>query len=85
MPSDRRITIILVVVLVQMIGASMIIPILPLLAKNEYGLSPQSVTLLAASFFAAQLSPAPTSAASPTGSAGSLSSCSARPAPPSAS
>ena len=35
MPSDRRITIILVVVLVQMIGASMIIPILPLLAKNE--------------------------------------------------
>ena len=54
MPSDRRITIILVVVLVQMIGASMIIPILPLLAKNEYGLSPQGVTLLAASFFAAQ-------------------------------
>ncbi len=54
MPRDRRLLTILLVVLVQMLGASMILPILPLYAKNEFGLSPQMVTLLAASFFAAQ-------------------------------
>jgi DHA1 family tetracycline resistance protein-like MFS transporter len=54
MPRDRRLLTILAVVLVQMVGASMILPILPLYAKNEFGLSPQAVTVLAASFFAAQ-------------------------------
>jgi DHA1 family tetracycline resistance protein-like MFS transporter len=54
MPRDRRLLTILAVVGVQMVGASMILPILPLYAKNEFGLSPQAVTVLAASFFAAQ-------------------------------
>ncbi|NND02929.1 MAG: MFS transporter [Acidimicrobiia bacterium] len=39
---------------VQMVGASLILPILPLYALGEFGLSPQAITLLAASFFAAQ-------------------------------
>lgn len=54
MTRDRRLLTILLVVFVQMVGASMILPILPLYAKNEYGLSPEFVTLLAAIFFAAQ-------------------------------
>lgn len=54
MPRDRRVLTILLVVGVQMVGASMILPILPLYAKNQFDLSPQAVTILAASFFAAQ-------------------------------
>ncbi|MCP3977391.1 MAG: MFS transporter [bacterium] len=42
------------IVFVQMVGASLILPILPLYAQDEFGLSPQAITLLAASFFAAQ-------------------------------
>lgn len=59
MRRDPRLTTILLVVLVQMIGASLIMPILPLLAKNEYGMSPQSVTLLSSTFFAAQFIASP--------------------------
>ena len=51
---DRRLGTILLIVLVQMIGASLILPILPLYAQGEFGMSPQAITLLAASFFAAQ-------------------------------
>ncbi len=51
---DKRLTTILLIVFVQMVGASLILPILPLYAQDEFGLSPQAITLLAASFFAAQ-------------------------------
>ncbi len=51
---DRRLATILLIVFVQMVGASMILPIIPLYAKNEFGMSPTSITLLATSFFAAQ-------------------------------
>lgn len=51
---DRRLVTILLIVLVQMLGAAMILPILPLYAQREYGLAPQVITLLGTSFFAAQ-------------------------------
>jgi DHA1 family tetracycline resistance protein-like MFS transporter len=51
---DRRLVTILLIVLVQMLGAAMILPILPLYAQKEYNLSPQVITLLSTSFFAAQ-------------------------------
>lgn len=51
---DRRLLTILLVVFVQMVGASMIFPILPLFAQREFGLSPQAITLLSTSFFVAQ-------------------------------
>ncbi len=51
---DKRLTTILLIVFVQMVGAALILPILPLYAQGEFGLSPQAITLLAASFFAAQ-------------------------------
>ena len=51
---DKRLKTILLIVFVQMVGAALILPILPLYAQGEFGLSPQAITLLAASFFAAQ-------------------------------
>lgn len=51
---DRRLLTILLIVFVQMIGASMIFPILPLYAQREFAMSPQMITLLSASFFAGQ-------------------------------
>ena len=51
---DRRLITILLIVFVQMLGASMIMPILPLYAKSEFNMSPQTITLLASAFFAAQ-------------------------------
>ena len=51
---DRRLLTILLIVFVQMIGASMILPILPLFAQREFAMSPQLITLLSASFFAGQ-------------------------------
>ncbi|MDK1019148.1 MAG: MFS transporter [Actinomycetota bacterium] len=51
---DKRLITILLIVFVQMVGASLIIPILPLFAKNEFGMSPTLITLLVASFYAAQ-------------------------------
>lgn len=51
---DRRLVTILLIVLVQMLGAAMILPILPLYAQREFDLSPQLITLLSTSFFAAQ-------------------------------
>lgn len=57
---DRRLLTILLIVFVQMLGASLILPILPLYAQETFALSPQSVTLLISSFFAAQMLAGPT-------------------------
>ena len=51
---DRRLLTVLLIVFVQMLGSAMIMPILPLYAQREFGMSPQTITLLATSFFAAQ-------------------------------
>ena len=51
---DRRLLTILLIVFVQMLGAAMILPILPLYAKEEFKMSPQIITLLNTAFFAAQ-------------------------------
>jgi len=53
-PINTRLAVILLVVFVQMVGASMVLPILPIYALNEFQMSPQTVTLLLTSFFAAQ-------------------------------
>jgi DHA1 family tetracycline resistance protein-like MFS transporter len=57
---DRRLFTILMIVFVQMLGASMILPILPLYAQREFGLTPQTITLLVSVFFAAQFRAGPT-------------------------
>jgi MFS transporter, DHA1 family, tetracycline resistance protein len=51
---DRRLLTILMIVFVQMVGASMVSPILPLYAQSEFNLEPQAITLLLTAFFAAQ-------------------------------
>ena len=51
---DRRLFTILLIVFVQMLGAAMILPILPLYAQREFDMSPQIISLLATAFFAAQ-------------------------------
>ena len=51
---DRRLATILLIVFVQIVGAGMALPILPLYAKNEFAMSEQMVTVLFSSFFAAQ-------------------------------
>jgi DHA1 family tetracycline resistance protein-like MFS transporter len=51
---DRRLFTILMIVFVQIVGASLILPILPLYAQRQFELAPQTITLLVSSFFAAQ-------------------------------
>lgn len=51
---DKRLLTILLIVFVQMLGAAMILPILPLYAKRAFQMSPQTIALLVSSFFAAQ-------------------------------
>ena len=51
---DRRLVTILLIVFVQMIGSSMIFPILPLFAQSEFNLSAEVITLLITAFFGAQ-------------------------------
>lgn len=51
---DRRLITILLIVFVQMLGASMVLPILPLYAQREFEIPPQIITLLISVFFAAQ-------------------------------
>ena len=51
---DRRLLTILLIVFVQMLGAAMILPILPLYAKRAFAMSPETITLLVSVFFAAQ-------------------------------
>lgn len=57
---DRRLITILLIVFVQMLGASMILPILPLYAQRQFGLTPDTITLLVSVFFAAQFLAGPT-------------------------
>ncbi len=52
--TDRRLLTIVMIVLVQMVGASLVLPILPLYAKRQFAMEPQVITLLISSFFAAQ-------------------------------
>ena len=51
---DRRLITILLVVFVQLVGSSMILPILPLYAKRSFDMTPEVITLLVTAFFAAQ-------------------------------
>ncbi len=51
---DKRLIVILLIVFVQIVGASMVLPILPLYASREFNLSASTITLLNTSFFAAQ-------------------------------
>ncbi|MDX1614363.1 MAG: MFS transporter [Candidatus Promineifilaceae bacterium] len=51
---DRRLLTILLIVFVQMLGAAMILPILPLYARRVFALSPEVITLLVTAYFAAQ-------------------------------
>lgn len=51
---DKRLFTILSIVFVQMAGAAMILPILPLFAERQFQMTPATVTLLVSSYFAAQ-------------------------------
>lgn len=51
---DRRLITILLIVFVQMVGTSMVHPILPLYAQSVFEMDAQVITLLIAAFFAAQ-------------------------------
>lgn len=51
---DRRLFTILSIVFVQMAGAAMILPLLPLFAERQFQMQPATVTLLVSSYFAAQ-------------------------------
>lgn len=51
---DRRLLTVLLIVFVNMLGASLILPILPLYAQRQYQMTPQTIALLVSSFFAAQ-------------------------------
>lgn len=51
---DRRLLTILLIIFVGIVGASLILPILPLYAQSQFHMSPSVITLLNASFFAAQ-------------------------------
>ncbi len=59
MLADRRLITIILIVFVGMVGAAMILPILPLYAKRQYDLPEQAIPLLNTSFFAAQFVAAP--------------------------
>ena len=51
---DRRMVTILLIVFVQVVGASMILPILPLFARKEFDLADSAITPLVSVFYAAQ-------------------------------
>jgi DHA1 family tetracycline resistance protein-like MFS transporter len=51
---DRRLLTILLVVFVQIVGAAMVLPILPLFAQRQFDMAPSVITLLITTFFAAQ-------------------------------
>lgn len=53
-PLDRRLIAILLVIFVQIVGASMALPILPLYAQRRFDMDPQTITLLVSAFFFAQ-------------------------------
>lgn len=52
--ADPRLLTILLIVFVQIVGASMVLPILPLYAQRNFAMTPQVITLLITIFFAAQ-------------------------------
>ncbi len=56
---DRRLFTILSIVFVQIAGAALILPILPLFAERQFDLHPATVTLLVSSYFLAQFFAAP--------------------------
>lgn len=56
---DKRLFTILMIVFVQMAGMSMVLPVLPLYARREFGMSPQAITLLVSAFFIAQFAAGP--------------------------
>ncbi|MBK6768319.1 MAG: MFS transporter [Ardenticatenales bacterium] len=56
---DRRLLTILAIVFVNIVGAGMVLPTLPLFAKERFAISPIVNTLLVTSFFAAQFVAAP--------------------------
>ena len=56
---DRRLLILFAIVFVNFLGAGMVMPVLPLYAGREFGASPQTISLLLASFFIAQFIAAP--------------------------
>lgn len=60
MLQDRRILTILAIIFVQILGASMVLPVLPLFARREFELDPAVITVLVSSFFAAQFLAGPT-------------------------
>jgi DHA1 family tetracycline resistance protein-like MFS transporter len=51
---DRRLLTILSIVFVQIAGAALILPILPLFAERQFNLHPATITLLVSSYFMAQ-------------------------------
>lgn len=51
---DRRFVVIMLIVFVQSTGATMLVPILPLYAQNDFSMSPRLITILIATFFAGQ-------------------------------
>ena len=51
---NRRLFTILSIVFVQIAGAALILPILPLFAERQFNLHPAAVSLLVSSFFIAQ-------------------------------
>lgn len=56
---NRRLFTILSIVFVQIAGAALILPILPLFAERQFNLHPASISLLVSSFFIAQFFAAP--------------------------
>lgn len=51
---DKRLITILLIIFVQMLGSSMVLPILPIYAEREFDMSPRTITLLGTAFFLAQ-------------------------------
>lgn len=51
---DHRLITILLIVFVQMVGAAMILPILPIYARREFDMPVEVITLLNSAYFAAQ-------------------------------
>lgn len=52
--TDPRMLTILLIIFVQILGASMVLPVLPLYAQRRFAMSPELIALLVSSFFAAQ-------------------------------
>ncbi|NUM45554.1 MAG: MFS transporter [Anaerolineales bacterium] len=50
---DRRLTTILLIVFIQMLGGAMVLPVLPLYAQRDFGLPAPIITLLVSSYFIA--------------------------------